>query len=87
MISYSFPPGIRFSEVTLNTVPHKRETPVGILNSNNNYFGADSYNRRIKFYVSVNFFVLIDYLVILSFSEVVATKLSFDYSFLSLGDY
>ena len=59
MILYYFYLGTRPSEVTLTTVPEKRETSVGILDSHNIYFGADGSNWLIKFDVLVTLHVFI----------------------------
>ena len=70
-----------------NQSPDKIDTPVSILDYKDISFDADGSNRVIKFDVLVTFCILIDSLVILSLSEIGATKFSFDSSILSLGDY
>ena len=87
MISYSFFLGIRTSRIALAPVPGKKKRNI-ILNFDykNISISAYVYNLPISFYVLVTFCVLIDYLVILSFSEIGATQVSFSFSILSLGD-
>ena len=76
-----------FSVVTISPIPpYKRETSVLILNSTIISFGADGSNLLIKFGLLVTFCFWIYYLGIFSFSEIGATNLSFDYSFLSLDE-
>ena len=86
MISCSFFLVICLYGGTLAPVQDKRETSVGILDSRNIYVSADGSNWLIKLHVLITFCVLIDYLVILHFSDIGATKLSFVSSISSLGD-
>ena len=76
---------IRISGVTLAPVTDKRETPVGISYSKNIYCGADVYNLISIVSLLVTFYVQVDYLVVLSFSALGATKSSLSFSILSLG--
>ena len=56
------------------------------MDSKNISFGADGYNWLIKFDVFFPFYVLVDYLGILSFSKFGANNFSFTSYFLSLDD-
>ena len=84
---FIFSRGIRNSRVTLAPVADNRETAVGILDSKNIYVHADGSNWITQFDVLFTLYVLIDSLFILSFLEIGATKISFDSSILSLGDF
>ena len=77
---------IHISGVTLTPVTDKRETSVGILDSNYISVYDGGSNLIVKLDVLVTFCVLVDYLNIFSFSEIGATKFSF-FSISSLGDY
>ena len=85
VISYSFFLGIHISGVTLAHVPDKRETSVGVLDTNNISCGDDGSNRLIIVDILDTLCVLVDYLVVLSISALGAKKSSFDFSILSLG--
>ena len=78
---------MRFTGGTLAPIPpDKMEISVRILSSIIITFGADGYDGLIKFGALVTLFLLIDYLGIMSFTEIGATNLSFASFFLSLYD-
>ena len=77
--------GIRLSGGTLAPVIEKRETLVGILDTNKIYCGANVSNLITRVVIWVNFCVLVYSLFVLYISALGATKPSFDFSILSIG--